>query len=121
MSLRNRGEGISSGSGDSLVGVEVSLVFPHGPAAAGELVGKRDGGFVVPDASFEPHGPALELVERLVSFVERFGAIENGTSAVDEEGSQIFVTLFGDTSEVSSFSGTVFPGGDAKPGGEVTT
>ena len=50
---------MSSCSGDSLVGVEVSLVFPHRPAAASELIGESDGGFVVADASFESHRPAL--------------------------------------------------------------
>lgn len=50
-------------SGDGLVGVEISFVLPYRPADASELVGKGDGGFVMPDAVLEFHRPALELIK----------------------------------------------------------
>ncbi len=40
-------------SGTEVLGVEVGVVLPHGPADTGELVGERDGGFVVTDALLE--------------------------------------------------------------------
>ena len=102
-------------SGDGLIGVEVSLVLPHRPAAACELVGERDGGLVVPDPMFELHRPSLKPVERLMCFIERFGAGENGASPMDEQCSQIFIPLLGDSPEVSTLTGAVLPRGDTEP------
>ncbi len=42
-----------SGSGTEVLGVEVGIVLPHGPADTGELVGEGDGGLVVTDPLFE--------------------------------------------------------------------
>lgn len=44
------GERVSGGVAQREVAVVVALVYPHGPADAGELVGNADGGFVVTDA-----------------------------------------------------------------------
>ena len=54
-----------------MIGVEVGVVFPHGPDAS-ELVGKRDGGFVVPDALFELQGPLMQSGDGLLRFSELF-------------------------------------------------
>ena len=53
--------------------------------------------------------------------MECFGAIEYGASAVDEECSKIFVTLFGDAPEETAFARAVLSGSDAEPRREVTT
>ena len=76
-----------------MIGVEVGVVYPHGPADASELVGKRDGGFVVSDTLFELQGPLMQSGGGLVRFSELLSPSEDGASAMDDEGTQIFIAL----------------------------
>ena len=52
------------GSDRSLTTLKGALIAPYAPADAGDFVGERDGGDVVPSTLVDPERPGAEIIRR---------------------------------------------------------
>ncbi len=90
---------------------------PNGPNDASELVSKSHGGFVVATSLLEVEYPGAKSIGLSV-----FGSgPQNSTCAVSEEGPEVDVALFADTSEPSGGSGGTFSRSEAQEASEMST
>ena len=99
-SLRKRGGGSDRG----VVGVEVSLMFPHSPTNSRQFIGQRAGRFVMTGALFKCDGPLVETGYSFSCALKGLGAVEHRACAMDEQGSEVDVAHLGNPSEASSIA-----------------
>jgi hypothetical protein len=87
----------------SPVAVVVTLVLPHGPDDAGQLVVERDRRFVVTDALFRLYGPAPQPIEFLALFERVPRRRQSSAGSVDQLRPQIYITPLADSSNTPFF------------------
>src|SRR5580700_3617521 len=96
-------------------------MLPGRPDDASQAIGERDGGFVVASLAFAVERPTAQAVEGFARALRAVRGQQRRARPVDNQGSQVHVALLGDSAESASLGAGSLTGGEAEPGGEVST
>jgi hypothetical protein len=89
-----------------LPGLISRVLGPDGPEDSGKLVGKGGGGAIVASTSLQVERPGSQAVR----FARAFRGKQDGSGAVDEQGSKVGIAPLRDGTEVTGASAGELPG-----------